>query len=122
MGKKLLEKDGAEMASALVSLATPIRNFLEDAEFQETFRACTKRGIRNKMEGILNIYADMTPLLFGDKHLKDTLSILAIIEGTTVSKMLKMNGVEMIADAMKAWEEQIKPFFTQLGLTESAKL
>lgn len=114
---KLLEKNGAEMASALVALSNPIRSFMEDTEFLEAFKACTQKGVKNKLEGLLIIYADMVPFLFGDKHIKDTLAILAIVEGTTVSKMLKMNGVEMLADAMKAWEEQIKPFFTQLGLS-----
>lgn len=114
---KLLEKNGAEMASALVAMANPIRNFIEDAEFMETFKECTKKGVRSQFEGILNIYSDMVPLLFGNKHVKDTLAIIAIIEGTTVTKMLKMNGTEMLADCLKAWNEQIKPFFTQLGLS-----
>lgn len=114
---KLLDKSGAEMASALVSMATPIRNFIEDAEFMNTFRDCTKKGVKGKMEGVLTIYADLTPILFGDKHLKDTMSIISIVEGESVSKLLKMNGVEMLSDCLKAWNEQIKPFFTQLGLS-----
>lgn len=114
---KLLEKNGAEMASALVSIATPIKNFIEDAEFMEAFRESTKKGVRSKMEGVLTIYADIMPFLFGDKHLKDTLAIIACVEGTSVNKMLKMDGTEMIADCLKAWNEQIKPFFTRLGLT-----
>lgn len=114
---KLLEKNGAEMASALVALATPIRNFLEDAEFMDAFRRCTKKGVRNKLEGVLTIYADMTPLLFGDKHVQDTMAIIAVVEGVTAREMLKMNGVDMIADCLKAWNEQIAPFFTRLGLS-----
>ena len=114
---KLLEKNGAEMASALVAMATPIRNFIDDAEFMTAFKKCTQKGVRSKLEGILTVYADMMPLLMGDKHIKDTLSIVAIVEGTDVQKLLKMDGMEMLADCMKAWKEQIKPFFTQLGLT-----
>lgn len=114
---KLLEMNGAEMCAALVSIATPVRSFLDDEEFINTFRECTKRGIKSQLEGIMNIYADMIPLLFGERHLRDTLKILAIIEGTTVNKMLKMNGVELMADAMNAWKEQIQPFFTKLGLS-----
>lgn len=113
---KLLEKNGNEMASALVEMSRPINNFLEDAEFMDKFKECTKKGISTKLEGILRIYSDMTPLLFGQKHLKDTLSIIAVIEGTDVKTMLKMNGTEMLADCLKAWKEQISPFFTQLGL------
>jgi len=114
---KLLEKNGAEMCAALVAIAAPIRNFLEDEEFQSTFKACTKKGMDNQLQGIMTIYADMVPLLFGDAHLKDTLAILAAVEGTTVSKMLKMNGTQLIADALNAWKEQIQPFFTQLGIS-----
>lgn len=114
---KLLEKNGAEMASALVSLATPIKNFMDDSEFTEAFKECTKKGIQIKSTDILQIYTSLVPHLFGDKHLKDTLQILAIVEGTTVNKMLKMNGAELMADAFKAWNEQIKPFFMRLGLS-----
>ena len=114
---KLLEKNGAEMCAALVSIATPMKAFLEDEEFNETFKECTKKGIDNKLHGIAIIYADMVPLLFGDKHLKDTLAILAAVEGKTVKEMLKMNGVELMKDALNAWKEQIQPFFTQLGLS-----
>lgn len=117
MGKKLLEKNGAEMASALVELANPIRNFLEDDEFMLTFRECTKKGVRNKLEAVMAVYADMIPLLLGDRHLSDTIAIMAVVEGTTPQKMLKMNGTEMLADCMRAWEDQIKPFFTQLGIS-----
>lgn len=114
---KLLEKNGAEMASALVALATPMKNFMNDAEFIRDFKECTKNGVRIKAHDILTIYTGLIPHLFGDKHLKDTLQILAIVEGTTVSKLLKMNGTELMADALKAWKEQIQPFFTQLGVS-----
>lgn len=117
MGTKLLEKNGAEMANALVALATPIRNFMEDAAFVDAFKECTKNGVRNRATDILQIYTSLVPHLFGDKHLRDTLQILAIVEGTTVQKMLKMNGAELMSDALKAWSEQIKPFFMQLGLS-----
>jgi len=114
---KLLEKNGAEMASALVALTTPLRNFMDDAEFSEAFKECTKKGVRTRSTDILQIYTTLVPHLFGDKHLKDTLQILAIVEGTTVSAMLKQNGTDLMADALKAWNEQIKPFFMRLGLT-----
>lgn len=114
---KLLEKNGTEMASALVSMAIPLKNFIEDKEFMDEFYKCTRRGVRSKLEGILTIYSGLVPLLFGDKHLKDTLTIISVVEGTNVQNLLKMNGAEMIEDCMKAWSEQIKPFFSRLGLT-----
>ena len=114
---KLLEMNGAEMAAALVSIAQPIKAFTEDKEFVDAFREATKEGMRKNLHSILTIYADLVPILFGDKHLKHTLSILATVEGTTVSKMLKMNGAELLGDALKAWKEQIAPFFIQLGLS-----
>ena len=114
---KLLEKNGAEMCAALVSIAAPIKSFIEDKEIHETFVSSTKKGVDNQLQGFLTIYADMIPLLFGDKHLQDTLAILAVVEGKTVKEMMKMNGVELMKDAMDAWKEQIQPFFAQLGLS-----
>ena len=114
---QLLEKNGAEMCSALVNIAAPIKSFVEDQEFIETFRECTKKGMTNKLQGIMTIYADMVPLLFGDNHLKDTLTILAIVEGKSARELMKMSGVEMIKDALAAWKEQLAPFFTQLGVS-----
>lgn len=114
---KLLEKNGAEMCAALVSIAAPIKSFLDDKELSDTFKACTKKGVDNKLTGFLTIYADMIPLLFGDRHLKDTMAILAAVEGKSVKELMKMNGVELMKDALSAWKEQIQPFFTQLGLS-----
>lgn len=114
---KLLEKNGAEMCAALVSIAGPIKAFMEDQEISETFKACTEKGYKNQLTSILAIYADMTPLLFGEKHLKNTLAILAAVEGKKVSELLKMNGVELLKDALEAWKDQIQPFFTLLGIT-----
>ena len=114
---KLMEKNGAEMCAALVSIAEPIRHFIEDKEFLDTFKRCTAKGMDSQLHGILTIYADLVPLLFGDAHRRDTLAILATVEGTTVSGMLKMNGADLLADALKAWKEQIEPFFTKLGLS-----
>ena len=117
MGKKLMEKNGAEICTSLVSIAEPIRNFLDDPEFITTFKECTKKGAENRLQEYLQIYADMMPLLFGDKHRKDTLQILAEIEGSTVREMLKMNGADLLADTIKAWNEQVGPFFSRLGVT-----
>lgn len=118
---KLLEKNGAEMASALVEIAVPLKKFMEDEEFSEAWKKTTKKGLDLGMTDVLQIYVDLVPMLFGNKHLKDTLTILAAIEGKSVNEMLKMNGTELIADALAAFKEQIKPFFTQLGLSVGAK-
>ena len=93
---KLLDKSGIEMANALVSLAKPIRNFLEDKEFLDAFEKCTRNGALNKMHDIAQIYVDLVPILLGDKHIRDTLAIIAIVEGTSVKKLLDMNGTEML--------------------------
>ena len=114
---KLLEMNTAEMASALVSISGAIKSFLSDDEFMTAFKERTKEGIRNRATDILPVYADLVPLLLGEKHLSDTILILATVEGKSVNQMLKMNGVEVIKDALLAWQEQIAPFFTQLGLS-----
>ena len=111
---KLLEKNGAEMCAALASIAIPIKKYLDDPEFMEIFKAKTREGTKANS---LSVYADLIPILFGEKHRNDTLQILATIEGTTVSKMLKMNGTELMKDALDAWKNQLAPFFIQLGLS-----
>lgn len=118
---KLLEMNGAEMAAALVSISGSVRRFMEDEEFRTAFKRATAEGVRRNATDMLEIYTDLVPLIFGEKHLRDTIGILATVEGTTVSKMLKMNGTELLKDAMDAWKEQIAPFFTQLGLTVGGK-
>ena len=118
---KLLEKNGAEMCAALVSIAAPIKKLMDDPEFDQAWKRATKKGLKTGMTDILQIYADLAPLLFGDKHVKDTLSILATIEGKPVNELLKMNGTEMLCDALKAFNEQLKPFFLQLGVSVGVK-
>lgn len=119
---KLMEKNGSEMCSALVSIAAPIKRFIDDEEFDKAWKKATKKGLETGMSDILQIYADIAPLLFGDKHLKDTMAILAVIEGKTVKELLAMNGTELLCDALKAFNEQIKPFFMQLGISVGGKL
>ena len=114
---KLLEMNGAEMASALVNISGVIKKFMEDEEFNKAFKKATVKGVKMNTTDVLEIYTDLVPLLFGKRHLKDTVAILATIEGTTVGKMLEMNGVELMKDALSAWKEQLVPFFTQLGIT-----
>ena len=114
---KLLEKNGAEMCAALVEIALPIRNFMDDPEFDQAFKQATRKGLDMKMTDVLQVYTDIVPQLFGKKHLKDTLSILAVIEGTTVKELMAMNGTDLIADAVAAFREQIAPFFQRLGIS-----
>ena len=114
---KLLEMNGAEMATALVGIASHLKKFMEDPEFSEAFMESTKKGLKSGSTDVLKIYVDLVPHLFGKTHLKDTLAILAVIEGKSVKELLEMNGTELIADAINAFNEQLKPFFTQLGLS-----
>ena len=113
---KLLEKNGAEMCAGLVSIAATIKRFMEDQEFDEAWKKATKKGVEKDMTDVLEIYVDLTPLLF-EKHLQDTMQILSVIEGKPIQELLEMNGTELITDAMKAFNEQLKPFFTQLGIS-----
>ena len=121
MAKKLLEKNGAEMCSALVSIASTLKRFMEDEEFNIAWKKATKDGIDNGITNVLEAYADLVPLLFGDNHIKDTMQILSVIEGKTVKELLAMNGTEMIADALTAFNEQLKPFFLRLGISVGVK-
>lgn len=118
---KLLEKNGAEMCASLVKIAGCLKRFMDDEEFDQAWKKATKKGLQTRMTDILPIYADIAPLVFGDKHIKDTIAILAEIEGTTVNELLAMNGTELIGDALKAFKEQLQPFFLRLGISVGAK-
>ena len=117
---KLLEMNGAEMCAALAGIAGTLKKFMDDAEFDTAWKNATKKGMRSGMTDILKIYAEIAPLLFGEKHLHDTMSILSVIEGKPVRDLLAMNGTELLADDLKAFNEQIKPFFYQLGISVGA--
>lgn len=119
---KLLEKNGAEMAAALVSLAAPIKSFMNDPEFDAAFKEATKKGMETQMTDVLSIYSNLIPLLLGKNHLNDTMTILAVVEGKSVKELLKMNGTDLLADMIKAFTEQIKPFFQRLGVSVGVQL
>ena len=114
---KLLEKNGAEMCAALVNISSALKRFMEDEAFDRAWKQATKKGIDLGMTDILKVYVDLAPIIFGKEHLNDTMTILSVIEGVPVKELLKMNGTELIADALKAFNEQLKPFFTRLGLS-----
>ena len=118
---KLMEKNGAEICACLVNISAPLKSFINDPEFDKAWKKATKKGLRTGMTDVLQIYAELAPLIFGDKHLKDTLTILAEIEGTSVQEMLKMNGADLLADAMQAFSEQLRPFLLRLGISAGGK-
>lgn len=118
---KLLDMNGAQMASALVGIAAPLKRLMEDEEFSTVFKKATKKGLDMGWNDVLTIYVDVVPHLLGDKHIKDTFTILSIIEDKKVSELMKMDGTELIADFIKAFNEQLKPFFMRLGLSVGGK-
>ena len=118
---KLIEKNGAEMCACLVNIAAPLKRFMEDEAFSNAFKEATKKGLKTGMTDILAIYTEIAPLLFGKDHLRDTLAILAEIEGTSVKELLAMNGTDLLADVIKAFTEQLKPFFMRLGISVGAQ-
>lgn len=114
---KLIEKNGAEMCAALVNIAAPLKRFMDDPEFEKAFKQATKKGWKTGMSDVLSIYTEIVPHLFGEAHLNDTLAILSEIEGTSVKELMAMNGTDLIADVIKAFTEQLKPFFIRLGIS-----
>lgn len=119
--KKLMEKNGAEMCAALVQISAPIKRFLDDPEFDKAFKEATKKGVRTQMTDVLQVYTDIVPQLFGEKHLKDTMAILSVIEGKSVKELLAMNGTDLISDTITAFNEQLAPFFSRLGISSGEK-
>lgn len=118
---KLLEKNGAEMCAALVEIAGSLKRFMDDPHFDKAWKQATKNGLKLGTGDVLKIYADIVPLLFGKEHLKDTIAILATIEGKSPKELLSMNGVDLMADAMLAFKEQLTPFFQRLGVSVGTK-
>lgn len=117
---KLLEKNGAELMACLVNIAKPIGNLAEDEELfsKLDFKTIPAHARKNKLAFIMYMYAEIAPLLFGPKHMKDIILILAEIEGKNPKDMVTMDGTELIDDAIKAWKEQIGPFFKLSGFSE----
>ena len=118
---KLLDKNGAEMCAALVSVATTLKKYMDDDEFDAVWKKATKRGILSGSNNLLEVYAEVVPLLFGEKHLRDTMQILSVIEGKPIKELLEMNGTELLADAFTAFKEQLLPFFSRLGISVGVK-
>lgn len=118
---KLIDKNGAEMAAALVSIAAPLRKIMDDPEFDTAWKQATKKGLQTKMTDLLQIYSEIIPQLLGKKHLKDTLAILSVIEDKSVKELLEMNGTDLMCDVIDAFNQQLKPFFIRLGITVGEK-
>ena len=118
---KLLEKNGAEMAAALVNISGIIKRFMADKEFSILFKEATRTGVKNRQTDLMEIYVDLIPKLFDEVHMNDTMRLLAEIEGKSAQELLAINGTELLEDALKAWREQIVPFFLRLGLSVGRK-
>ena len=120
--KKLSELNGWELMGRLADLAEPIGNLTNDDLFWDTFTECTKRGVSLKQKDglrfILKAYGKLIPILMGEDHRKDTIRILAAVEGKSVPEAMKMNGKQLFQDFLDAYKENIEPFFTRSALSE----
>ena len=119
---KLTEMNGWELSRALADLAEPVGNLVNDDEFWDAFKECTKRGVglqqKNGLRFILKTYSDLFPLLMGERHIRDTFRILAITEGKTMEEVARMNGMELFTEMRNVFREQLQPFFTLSALSE----
>lgn len=114
---KLIDQNAAELAGTLVSIAGAIKSFVEDEAFMTALSDASNKQVNGRTHAALVFLSDLTPYILSDKHLKDTIAILAAIEGEDPKKMLKKNGAEVLKDAIAAWNGQLKDFFLQLGVS-----
>lgn len=124
--KKLAELTGFELAGVLAETAPAVGNLVADEEFWKKFQECTLRGTQlqrtgGTMQFILSAYAELVPLLLGEKHVGDVMQILAAVEGVPVKKVMAKNGFELIADVKEIFTEQLLPFFTKSAPTEPSE-
>lgn len=122
--KKFKDMEAWELMTALAEMAEPVNNIVSDDELWETFKECTKRGLRLKqkdgLQYILKTYGKLAPKLLGE-HKADTLKILSIVEGKKLEDLMHMNGAELLKDFTAVYKEQLESFFTKpvlLGKTE----
>lgn len=114
---KLINQNAAELAGTLVSIAGAVKSFVEDEAFMTALSDIAKKPVNGKLHASLLFFSDITPYILSEKHLGDTIAILAAIEGEDPKKMLKKNGAEVLKDAIAAWDGQLKDFFLVLGVT-----
>lgn len=123
--KKLTELNGWELMQTLAELAEPVGNIVNDESVWECFKECTKNGVgiktNNSFRFLLKTYAKLAPLLLGDGHRKDTLSILAAVEGKPLNEIMQMNGAELLKDFSSAYKGVLEPFFTKSARSGQTK-
>ena len=118
MGKKLLELNAGELAAALLEIAEPIGNLVNDEPLFEAFKKATANGVslrvndRSGLQFLMKTYAEVIPMLLSPEHTQDVFRIISVVEGEPISKLMKMNGLQVLKDAYAAFKEQLKPFFT----------
>ena len=124
---KLLEKTGAELFASLANIAAPVGNIAKDEALFSALADCIRSNAasplrNNNLVFLMSLYADLAPLLLTDAHMQDIVAILAEIEGCDAKEMLGMNGADLVADCVKAWKEQLGPFFERAGLSALTQL
>ena len=79
---KLLDKTGAELIASLVNIAEPVGNIAKDDELFQGLVDCLKNfqekhptARNNNLVFLMTLYADMVPMLFGEKHLQDMMKL-----------------------------------------------
>lgn len=119
---KLTELNGWDLMSALAELAEPVGNLVNDDDVWNCFKRCTKKGVSLKPENgfrfLLKTYAELFPMLCGERHKMDTLKIIAIAEGKTIKEVMSKNGAEILRDFEKAYREVLEPFFIKSARSE----
>lgn len=123
--RKLDDLTTAELMAVLADIAEPVANFAEDDEFFELFRKYTARGMllkqRDTSRFLMRTYGRLVPMMIGEKHINDTMRILAAVTGTSVKEMMAMKGKQTIMLLKEAMNEYLTPFFTQSAPTEKTE-
>lgn len=113
---KLLEMDTNQLWGALVSLAAPLEALCSDERVYEMAKEYRERVKESRLPvvSMCCFMAQLLPLLLND-HKADTLTILSIIEGKSISELARMNGAQLALDVYNAWKRELEPFFTRFG-------
>ena len=108
---KLSEMTTDQSIDALVSIATPVSNIVEDDALVQQFKEYQDSGDKPMMELLPQMLKKLVPALF-QKHRADMYKIVSVLSGKSVQDIKAQPMSATIADVREIFDTDLMDFFT----------
>lgn len=109
---KLSDMSTDQLLDALVQLTHPVCTILMDSAVNDAIQSLLQAGLAKTTPGKAwsMLIAQLTPLLL-QRHRDEAYAMAAVLLGRPVSQLHGENGLRLVAELCRCWEDELADFF-----------